>query len=158
MRPLAPQEVHVQSHYSKFAIALTINAVAMFLLTYVTIASGSHFYVNINRIYMALVMVAPMAIVMLVVMGGMFKNKTLNIALFTVFAGLFVLIFALIRSQSPVGDVQFLRSMIPHHSGAILMCEQSAITDPEISKLCGKIIQSQKEEIAQMEAILARYR
>ena len=61
------------------------------------------------------------------------------------------------RTQAVVGDAQFLRSMIPHHSGAILMCEQSAITDPEIVRLCGEIVKTQKEEIAQMQAILARY-
>lgn len=147
----------MESHYAKLAIAISTNAVIMFLLTYITISSTDHFYVNINRIYMALVMVAPMAIVMLVVMGGMFQHRALNIVLFAVFGALFVLVFSLTRTQTPVGDEQFLRSMIPHHSGAILMCEESTITDPEISKLCDQIIKSQKEEIAQMKAILARY-
>jgi uncharacterized protein (DUF305 family) len=61
------------------------------------------------------------------------------------------------RTQTPVGNVQFLRSMIPHHSSAIVMCERSSITDPKIVALCGQIVKAQKEEIAQMQKILSRY-
>ena len=64
--------------------------------------------------------------------------------------------FALIRTQTTIGDRAFLRSMIPHHSGAILMCQEASLSDPEIVKLCGNIIKSQREEIDQMKAILAR--
>jgi uncharacterized protein (DUF305 family) len=67
-----------------------------------------------------------------------------------------VILFLLIRTQTPIGDGQFLRSMIPHHSGAILMCERAALTDPEIVQLCDKIVRSQREEILQMEAIQRR--
>lgn len=148
----------MQSHYTKLAVTVSINAVVMFLLTYSTISSIDHFYFNINRVYMALVMVAPMVIVMLLLMRAMFQKTALNIGLFVAFGALFVLAFSFIRTQTPIGDMQFLRSMIPHHSGAILMCKESAITDPEIRTLCGKIIKSQEEEIAQMKAILARYR
>ena len=148
----------MESSYKKLATAISINTIIMFFLTYVMIDSFSHFVVNINRIYMALIMAAPMVIVMLLVMRSMFKNERLNKILLGTFALLTLLIFLLIRTQSAVGDAQFLRSMIPHHSGAILMCEQSAITDQEIIDLCGEIVQTQKEEIAQMEAILERLR
>ena len=60
------------------------------------------------------------------------------------------------RQQTAIGDVQFLRSMIPHHSGAILMCRQSDLSDAEIKKLCDQIVASQREEISQMEQILRR--
>ena len=46
--------------------------------------------------------------------------------------------------------------MIPHHSGAILMCQQASLTDPEVLGLCEEIVSSQEREIAQMKAILAR--
>jgi uncharacterized protein (DUF305 family) len=59
-----------------------------------------------------------------------------------------------IRNQWGIGDSQFLRSMIPHHSGAILMCEQSSIEDPEITRLCTAIVASQQKEIDQMRAKL----
>lgn len=144
------------SHYKKFALTLSINAVLMFFITYAMIDTIDHFYANINRGYMALMMVAPMAMVMLFVMRGMYQNAKLNAILYIVFAGMFIVSFALARSQTPVDNTQFLRSMIPHHSSAILMCEQSSITDPEIIELCGEIVQTQKDEIAQMKAILER--
>ncbi len=148
----------MQSSYKKLAVAISINAVIMFFLTYVMIASFEHFLVNINRIYMALIMAAPMVLVMIIVMRSMYMNKRLNTILLATFGALTILLFILIRTQTPVGDMAFLRSMIPHHSGAILMCEQSSITDPEIIELCDQIVQTQKEEIAQMEAIMERMR
>lgn len=147
-----------QSAYKKLAIAVSINAVIMFLAMYVMIDNITNFHININFIYMTLIMVAPMVIVMLLVMKSMFMNKRLNMILIVTSVILIILLFILIRTQSPVGDVQFLRSMIPHHSGAVLMCEQSAISDPEIIQLCDQIVQTQKEEISQMEAILQRLR
>jgi uncharacterized protein (DUF305 family) len=130
----------------------------MFFLTYVLIASTEHFFININRIYMALIMAAPMVIVMLLVMRSMFMNQRLNTILLVTFGALTLLLFFLMRAQAPVGDVQFLRSMIPHHSSAILMCEQAEITDTEILELCDQIVETQEEEIAQMKAILDRIR
>lgn len=142
--------------YKRFAVTLAINAVLMFLITYAMIAEIDHFYVNINRVYMALMMVAPMAVLMLIVMRSMYQNQRLNYLLIGAFTGLFLLSFALARTQTPVGNNQFLRSMIPHHSSAILMCQQANITDPEIVSLCQQIVKSQEEEIAQMKAILDR--
>lgn len=146
----------MEGAYKKLAITISLNAVVMFLLTYVMIDRIDHFMVNINRMYMALIMVAPMVVLMLLVMGSMYKNKSLNYILITAFAILFLVVFWLIRSQTPVGNQQFLRSMIPHHSSAILMCQESAITDPEIITLCEEIVATQEEEIAQMNAILSR--
>ena len=68
----------------------------------------------------------------------------------------FVGSFALIRTQTTIGDAAFLRSMIPHHSGAILMCQEASLSNPEVTGLCKSIIKSQREEIDQMKAILAR--
>jgi uncharacterized protein (DUF305 family) len=98
-----------------------------------------------------------MVIIMLLVMSSMFMNKRLNIILHATFGVIAILLFVLMRTQTPVGNEQFLRSMIPHLSSAILMCEQSTITDSEIIELCEEIDQTQEEEIAQMEAILDRY-
>ncbi|MBW3568210.1 MAG: DUF305 domain-containing protein [Proteobacteria bacterium] len=144
-------------HYRKLAIALSINFVAMYFITYAMIDTVDHFHFNINRAWMAMMMVAPMAIVMLVVMRSMFEKRRLNLVLHVAFAALFIACFLFARKQVPIDDSQFLRSMIPHHSSAILMCQEAAITDPEIVKLCEKIIESQKQEIAQMEQILERY-
>ncbi|GIK41937.1 MAG: hypothetical protein BroJett011_57700 [Chloroflexota bacterium] len=144
--------------YKKLALAISINAVIMYLLTYVMIDTIDHLYLNINRLYMALIMAAPMVIVMLLVMRSMYENKKLNYMLIAAFSGLLILTFYLARTQTPVGNDQFLRSMIPHHSSAILMCQRSDITDSEIVHLCEQIVKAQEEEIAQMKAILERSR
>ena len=89
-------------------------------------------------------------------MGSMYKNKKLNYVLIAGFALVGILTFALARTQTPVGNKQFLRSMIPHHSSAILMCEEAALDDQAIIDLCGEIVAAQEREIAQMKDILAR--
>jgi CDP-diglyceride synthetase len=147
----------MKSPYQKLALVISINTVLMFFITYVMIDSIDHFYFNINRIYMALLMAAPMVVLMLLVMRSMYDNKKLNLLLYAAFIGLFILIFSLTRTQTPVGNEQFLRSMIPHHSSAILMCEQSNLTDTEIITLCDEIVQTQIEEIIEMEGILSRH-
>ncbi len=99
-------------------------------------------------------MTAPMIVAELVIMRGMYKNKmlSLGIIVFTIVG--FVLSFIFIRKQTVIGDRQFLLSMIPHHSGAILMCKEASLNDPEIKELCGEIIQNQREEIDQMKKLL----
>lgn len=143
--------------YKKLGIAVGINTIVMFLLTYALIDSIDHFYPNINRMYMAVLMALPMGIVMLLVMRKMYPDAKMNGILYVAAGAAFVLVFWLMRSQTPVGDSQFLRSMIPHHSSAIVMCEEAAITDPDIRTLCDAIVQTQKEEIAEMKRLLARY-
>lgn len=151
------QKSDMNSNYKKLAVMLPINAVLMFLLTYSLIDRTDHFYPNINRAYMAIIMVAPMALVMMFFMRSMYQNAKLNYALYGLFVVLFVLTFFLARTQKPVGNEQFLRSMIPHHSSAILMCDNPRITDPEIVELCKGIVAAQEREISQMQEILKRY-
>lgn len=147
----------MRGSYKGLTVELVIDFVIMYLVMYTMIASLDHFYLNINNVYMTLMMVAPMAVVMLIGMRSMFPSGRLNLAIGVGAAIVFIASFIAMRTQGAVGNEQFLRSMIPHHSGAILMCEQSAITDAEISSLCDQIIKSQKEEITQMQAILRRY-
>lgn len=135
---------------------LVTGAVIMYLGMFAMIWSGGEFIQNINFLYMALIMWAPMSAVMLWTMGSMYPNRRLNLVLYALFAVIFASSLWGMRDQTFVGDRQFLRSMIPHHSGAILMCERSALSDPEIRSLCAGIVASQQEEIAQMKAILAR--
>lgn len=147
----------MESSYKKLALALAINTVLMFFITYAMIDELSHLHANVNRAYMAILMAAPMGIVMLLVMGSMYRNAKLNRLLFGMFAAAILLTFAGMRTQTPIGNEQFLHSMIPHHSSAIVMCERASITDPEIERLCEEIVRAQKDEIAQMEGMLERY-
>jgi uncharacterized protein (DUF305 family) len=106
---------------------------------------------NINQFYMAGLMAAPMVIIEILVMRSMYMNKKRNVGFIAGAAVLLVIFFIGIRSQVFVGDKQFLKSMIPHHSAAILMCREGNITDPEIKQLCDDIIANQQKEIDQME-------
>jgi uncharacterized protein (DUF305 family) len=142
--------------YRDFAIELAVDFVIMYFVMYTMIATLGHLYVNVNNVYMTLMMVAPMAVVMLVSMRSMFTLQKRNAAIAIVAIAVFVASFVAMRRQSAVGDAQFLRSMIPHHSGAILMCEQASLTDQEIVALCRDIVAAQKAEIAKMQAMLAR--
>jgi uncharacterized protein (DUF305 family) len=142
--------------YATLGLAITVHFFIMWALTYVGVAALDHIFWNLNRFYMAVVMVAPMVIVMLTAMRHMFQNTRLNIALYAVSAVVFVAAFAAIRTQTLIGDAQLSRSMIPHHSVAIKTCEQASLDDPETVVLCEQIVQTQREEIAQMRRILER--
>jgi uncharacterized protein (DUF305 family) len=146
----------VRKHYLLLGLNLLISLVIMYVAMFAMIASWGEFIQNINFFYMALVMWAPMGALMLLTMRMMYRDRWLNMILYAVFGAIFLLSLVGIRHQSLVGDDQFLRSMIPHHSGAILMCEKSAIHDPEIKQLCKGIVASQTAEIRQMKAMLAR--
>ena len=146
----------MKSPYRTLAISAVLHFVVMFALTYVMVASVDHIHLNINRASMAVLMVAPMVVLMLLLMGGMFQDRRRNRIIMAVALLVFAVAFALVRTQTPVGDTQFLRSMIPHHSGAILVCERAALTDPQVVRLCRGIIESQRREIAEMEGLLRR--
>lgn len=143
--------------YRVFGWNMLLSLVIMYFVMFTMIYSLGEFYNNLNMFYMALMMAAPMGALMLFMMKSMFPNGRLNTILYALFAAIFVLAYFGVRSQALVGDSQFLRSMIPHHSGAILMCEQAALKDPEIKSLCASIIISQKQEIDQMKQLLRRH-
>lgn len=145
-------------HYLMLALNLAISLAIMYLVMFAMINSLGEFIQNLNFFYMALMMWAPMGSLMLLMMSSMYRNKALNLALHGLFALVFILSFIGIRQQSLVGDRQFLRSMIPHHSGAILMCRQAQLKDPVIVDLChNNIIPSQRQEVAEMKALLERH-
>ncbi|HXG81767.1 MAG TPA: DUF305 domain-containing protein [Sphingomicrobium sp.] len=146
----------VRHHYLMLGVNLLLSLIIMYVAMFAMIWSWGEFVQNINFLYMALVMWAPMAAVMLFTMRPMYPGKRLNSLLYLGFALVFVLSFVGIRDQSLVGDDQFLRSMIPHHSGALLMCREASIQDAEIKRLCEGIIASQSAEIEQMKAIQRR--
>lgn len=110
---------------------------------------------NVNQFYMAGLMSMPMVLIELALMGGMYPDKKRNVLIMVASAVALVAFWILIRQQVAVGDEQFLKSMVPHHAGAILMCEKAAIRDSEVQELCRGIISGQQREIAQMKAKLA---
>ena len=140
--------------YGHLAIMGALSFVSMFVLMYAMVDRFANVFVNVNQVYMAGLMTMPMIIIELVVMGAMYANKRLNMIIMAACAVALVAFFVLIRQQTLVYDSQFLRSMIPHHASAILMCKESPAASPEIKKLCASIITSQQAEIDQMKGML----
>lgn len=128
----------------------------MYLVMFSMIDGWNDFRNNLNMFYMALTMVAPMGIIMLATMGGMYPDRRLNLAIHVGLAALFIAAFAGTRTQAFISDRQLVDSMIPHHSGAILMCREAELTDRELIDLCREIARTQRQEIQQMDAIRAR--
>ncbi|MBN8568057.1 MAG: DUF305 domain-containing protein [Ignavibacteria bacterium] len=142
--------------YFYLLIMAVLSFISMYILMYSMVDVFNNVYPNYNQLYMAGLMSMPMVLIELIIMRAMYKNKKWNLLIIIGSVVGLVGCFLFIRQQTAIGDVQFLKSMIPHHSGAILMCNESSIQDPEIIELCKKIRLSQKEEIDQMKVILKR--
>jgi uncharacterized protein (DUF305 family) len=126
----------------------------MYVLMYAMVNSFANVYSNFNQLYMAGLMTASMVVIELVVIRGMYHDKTRNAVIVGVSVIAGIAFFMFIRQQTAVSDRQFLRSVIPHHAGAILMCEHASIQDREIRRLCSTIISGQQAEIDLMRAKL----
>lgn len=145
-----------ESQYRKLLIMAVLSLISMYFLMYAMVDVFGNVVNSLNQFYMAGLMTAPMIVIELLLMGSMYKDKRKNAVLISTSLILGIVFFVFIRQQTAITDKQFLRSMIPHHAGAILMCEQAPITDTEIRELCESIIVNQQSEIDQMSAILER--
>jgi uncharacterized protein (DUF305 family) len=141
----------MQGHYGRFLVMVGLHLVAMYVLMYAMVDAFDNVFNSMNQLYMAALMTGSMILIEIPLMSGMYKNRTLNAAILG--AGIVALAgsFLMIRQQTAIGDRQFLRSMIPHHAGAVLMCEAASLQDAEIRKLCEEIVANQREEIAIMK-------
>src|SRR5215203_3198328 len=144
-----------ENHYRHLLIMAVFSFISMYILMYAMVNTLDNVYNSFNQFYMAGLMTAPMLVIELVVMRGMYQNKSYNalILAISIIAGL--VFFILIRQQTAISDKQFLRSMIPHHAGAVLMCEQAPLNDSDIQALCANIIAGQQAEIDLMKTKLA---
>lgn len=145
-------------NYWLFAVNMVLSFIPMYLAMFTMIDGWRDYRNNVNMFYMALTMLAPMGIIMLVTMGSMYRNRALNVLLYVGLAALLLGSLWATRAQALVDDKQFVESMIPHHSGAILMCREANLTDADLVKLCTEIVKAQRTEISQMEAIGSRLR
>jgi uncharacterized protein (DUF305 family) len=131
-----------------------LSFISMYVLMYSMVNSFENVFSSWNQVYMAGVMASPMVIIELLLMSGMYQKKKLKGMILAISVVALVGFFTMIRQQTAIGDKQFLRSMIPHHAGAILMCREASIRDPEIKDLCKTIVLGQQAEIDQMKAKL----
>src|SRR5918996_6216378 len=143
-----------ENHYRHLLIMAVLSFISMYILMYAMVNIVDNVYNNFNQVYMAGLMTAPMILIELFVMRSMYQDKRLNTLIIAGSILAALAFFVLIRYQTAISDKQFLRSMIPHHAGAILMCEHASIQDAEIQALCQTIISSQQAEIDQMKGIL----
>jgi ABC-type multidrug transport system fused ATPase/permease subunit len=142
--------------YGKFGLMMLTSFVAMYLLMFINMDQIDHFQITLTRIYMAICMIAVMAVIMLLYMLGMYKNKKLNAAILVGSVIVFIGFLAMLRNQTFISDVQWMRGMIPHHSSAIMTSQMAHLEDPEAIKLSKEIIEAQKKEIAEMKKIIYR--
>jgi uncharacterized protein (DUF305 family) len=143
-----------EHHYGRLFAMLALSFVSMYVLMYSMVDTFDNVFASVNQLYMAGLMTAPMAAIELTLMRGMYPDKRRNALILAGSVLVGVALFVFIRQQTGVSDRQFLRSMIPHHAGAILMCNESRLTDREIQALCKEIVSGQRAEIAQMRAKL----
>ena len=142
--------------YKTFTIMMIISFLIMYTVMFLNMDEVDHYHTSITRVYMAISMVAPMAIVMMTFMGKMYPNKTINTGIIVAAIIVFFATLTAWRTQTPISDVQYMKAMIPHHSSAIMTSKHANIKDPEVRKLADSIIASQEREIQQMESIIKR--
>lgn len=140
--------------YARFGAMILTSTVAMLGLMYLNTYELSHVTFSETRTYMALVMGATMAVIMLAYMRDMYTSRWANIGILAGSAVVFALALWLVRSQSTVDDTSFMKAMIPHHSIAIMTSERARIRDPRVRALADQILKTQREEIAQMQALI----
>lgn len=151
------QKSNKTNPYTKFVLMLLASFIAMYITMYLNTYQLDHVYFSLTRFYMTCLGISTMAIIMFVAMRGMYKNKKKNIGIVVGSVLLFISALGLVRAQAPIiGDVLWMRAMIPHHSIAILTSERADITDPEVKKLADDIIKAQKREIEEMKAMIER--
>lgn len=140
--------------YKKLLSMMVLSFASMYILMYAMVDQFANVIPNINQFYMAGLMAAPMVLIELVLMRHMYKDKKLNMIIMAASVLALAVFFICIRQQTGVSDKQFLKSMVPHHAAAILMCQKTEIENAEIKSLCNSIVTGQKQEIEQMKVLL----
>jgi len=141
--------------YVRFAAMIATATIVMFGLMYLNTYALGHVWFSQTRMWMALLMGATMAALMLAFMLGMYRNAAANIGILAAALLAFAATLWLVRSQETVADVAYMKAMIPHHSIAILTSRRAHIRDPRVRGLADGIIAAQEREIAEMEALIA---
>ena len=142
--------------YRRFFAMIAVSTAAMFGLMYVNTFSFDHVLFSETRFWMAFVMGACMAVIMLSFMLGMYSDRKKNILIYVGALVVFIAALYLVRSQQTIDDVDFMKAMTPHHSIAIMTAERAHIRDPRVRKLAKEIIEAQRREISEMKYLIAQ--
>lgn len=141
--------------YTRFAAMIATSTVVMFALMYLNTYALDHVTYSQTRTWMALMMGAVMAMIMMGFMASMYRNPRLNAAIIAGSVVVFAFSLWLVRSQETVSDVSYMKAMIPHHSIAIMTSERAHVRDPRVRKLADEIIAAQVREIGEMKSLIA---
>ena len=141
--------------YGRFLAMIGTSTAVMFGLMYLNSFTVDDVFFSETRFWMAFVMGAAMATIMLSFMLGMYQDVKKNVLIFAGSAIVFAGALWLVRSQQTIDDVDYMRAMIPHHSIAILTSERAHIRDPRTRELAKAIITAQRREIAEMKYLIA---
>jgi FtsH-binding integral membrane protein len=142
--------------YTKFVLMLAASFVAMYITMYLNTYEMDHVYFSLTRFYMTCLGISAMALIMFFFMKKMYNNRNKNVAIMLGSILLFSGALFLVRAQKPIGNVLWMKAMIPHHSIAILTSERADIKDAEVKELAEGIIKTQKKEISQMQEMIKR--
>lgn len=142
--------------YPKFALIMAVSFVIMYLVMFLNVAAFDHIYNSLTRMYMTTLMVSSMAISMLLFMWKMYPNRKINFGIIAFAVISFLGTLFLLRTQTPITDIQYMKAMIPHHSSAIMTSSNVDFKDAELKKLAGDIIKAQEKEIMQMKEMIDR--
>jgi uncharacterized protein (DUF305 family) len=145
----------MKASYTRFILMIVTSTVVMFGLMYLNTYAMDHAYFSETRAWMALYMGGVMAVIMLAFMWGMYASKATNAVILLVSAVAFASGVYFVRSQATIGDMAWMKAMIPHHSIAILTSSRANFSDPRVQALATRIIDAQKLEIAEMKALIA---
>ncbi|RIA56849.1 DUF305 domain-containing protein [Dichotomicrobium thermohalophilum] len=140
--------------YTRFGLMILTSTVVMFILMYLNTYAWEHLFFSETRVYMAILMGASMAVIMLSYMLGMYPNRAVNVAIYIAALIVFAVSLWLVRSQVTVSGESYMRAMIPHHSIAVMTSERAQIRDPRVRKLADEIIEAQRREIAEMRYLI----
>jgi hypothetical protein len=141
--------------YLRFGAMIATATIVMYVLTYTNVFTLEHIRFSEERVYMVILMGSAMAIIMLGYMQGMYEDTRVNLGIVVVALIVGAGAFLLSQSQLLVGDVNYMRGMIPHHSIAILTSERAGIEDVRVRELADEIIEAQRREIAEMDWLIA---
>ena len=141
--------------YGRFAAMIATSTLIMFGLMYLNTFAIDHIWYSQTRTWMALLMGAAMAAIMITFMWSMYHSRAANLAILVASAAVFAISLWLVRSQETVSDVSYMKAMIPHHSIAVLTSERAHIRDPRVRKLADGIIEAQVREIGEMTQLIA---
>jgi hypothetical protein len=142
--------------YVKFAVIMAVSFAIMYSVMFLNVEAFSHIFNSITRFYMTTLMIAVMAITMLLFMWNMYPNRKINLGIIAFAAISFFGTLYLLRTQTFIGDIQYMKAMIPHHSSAIMTSSNVDFKDPEVEKLAEDIILAQEKEIKQMNEMIDR--